>query len=225
MIWLLSFLTFAEPKYAKGTERLARAHAYMQEHPAPDYWALSPHYVGQLTSSSCSIAVITQLLNAARADLALTQDDRMVTQTAVLEKLDDESLRKDVAEGGPGVPLARMAELLDRAFKAFGVKNAKVEVVTKIENLRARLAENEKSAKDFLVANFDQGVFTGDEHVGHYGVVGAYDKGKRRVLIFDPDREWFEPYWVSEGTFVKGLTARDPAAPDGRGYLWVRLAK
>lgn len=211
------------PKYAKGTERLAFDHAFMREHPAPDYWALSPHYVGQVTSSACSVAVIAQIVNAARAKMPLTQDDRMVTQSAVLDKLGDEAFRKEVAEGGPGVPLERLADLLGRAFKAFGVKNARVEAVTKIENLRTRLAENEKSARNFIIANFDQGVFTGDEHVGHYGVVGAYDKDKRRVLIFDPDREWFEPYWVSEGTFVKGLTARDPVAPNGRGYLWIVL--
>lgn len=224
MIWLYTFtLAFAVPKYAPGTEPLARAHGFMQNHAAPDYWALSPHYVGQLTSSACSVAVIAQVVNAARAKMPLTQDDRMVTQSAVLNKLGDDAFRKEVAEGGPGVPLERLADLLARAFKLYGVKGAKIDVVTKIENLRSRLADNEKSARDFIIAGFDQGVFTGDEHVGHYGVVGAYDRDKRRVLIFDPDREWFEPYWVSEGTFVKGLTARDPVAPNGRGYLHVHL--
>jgi hypothetical protein len=37
---------------------------------------------------------------------------------------------------------------------------------------------------------------TGDpEGGGHVAVIGAYNAENRQVLILDPDREWYEPYW------------------------------
>ncbi|MBI2981936.1 MAG: hypothetical protein HYY44_06555, partial [Deltaproteobacteria bacterium] len=130
---------------------------------------------------------------------------------------------------GAGVSLDQLGELLAESLRAYG-KTAQVEVVhvedespeTK-KKLQRILNENEKSAKDFVIANFLQGVYTGDAMAGHIAPVGAYDVKKRRVLIMDPDREWYEPYWVSEETFLAGMFTKDSKSGKSRGYIFVRL--
>jgi hypothetical protein len=89
------------------------------------------------------------------------------------------------------------------------------------KKLHEALVQNEKSADDYIVALFIQGRYTGDpegNHGGHFAPVGAYD-GKR-VLILDPDREWYEPYWVSEEVFFEGMNARADTTKSG-GYIRV----
>ena len=85
------------------------------------------------------------------------------------------------------------------------------------------MIENEKSPNDFIVANFNQKVFTVDTDAGHIAPVGAYDAEKRRVLILDPDREWYEPYWVSEERFIEGMNTKDSENNQFRGYLVIQL--
>ena len=60
---------------------------------------------------------------------------------------------------------------------------------------------------------------TGDPegNVGHFAPVGAFD-GKR-VLVFDPDREWYEPYWVPEDVFYDGVTDSKADSVKSGGYI------
>jgi hypothetical protein len=87
------------------------------------------------------------------------------------------------------------------------------------------LVQNEKSAKNFLIANFLPSEYTGDPEgtVGHLSPVAAYDAKQKRVLIFDSDRQYYEPYWVSEEVFLKGLNTKDKGADAFRGLLWIEL--
>jgi hypothetical protein len=39
----------------------------------------------------------------------------------------------------------------------------------------------------------------------------------------DPDRTWYEPYWVSEETFIAGMNTQDKESGKTRGMLWVKL--
>ncbi len=41
----------------------------------------------------------------------------------------------------------------------------------------------------------------------------------------DPDRKWYEPYWVSEQTFLSAMTTRDSESGHSRGYLFITLPK
>jgi hypothetical protein len=92
-----------------------------------------------------------------------------------------------------------------------------------LSGLRKRLADNEESDQDFLIANFLQSSLTGDPEgsVGHFAPVAAYDARLGRVLILDPDRQWYEPYWVSDQTLLAGMATKDPQAKRARGYLWI----
>jgi hypothetical protein len=51
--------------------------------------------------------------------------------------------------------------------------------------------------------------------------VAAYDAEKRRVLLLDPDREWYEPYWVADETLLAGLASVDPVTGRPRGLVRV----
>src|SRR6266849_4120073 len=56
----------AKPKFGPYATPILQSHDYLRTHRAPDYWALSPYYVPQVTRSSCSLATVATLLNALR---------------------------------------------------------------------------------------------------------------------------------------------------------------
>ena len=56
----------SKPKLGPHAVPLQQSHAYLRGHAAPDYWALSPFYVPQMTDSACSLASLSMLVNALR---------------------------------------------------------------------------------------------------------------------------------------------------------------
>jgi hypothetical protein len=222
-----------KPKYGSEATLLSGSHEYIVKNPAPDYWAISPYYIAQQDDRSCSVAAITMIVNAAREGRKFTADDELATQQGVLKRVNDDIWTKGVGPGGHGITLDQMKPLVEKSLQKYGIETSSVTVQhiqdtsdeTKA-SLRKVLAENEKSANDFLIINFIQGVFTGDAQVGHFAPIAAYDKSRRRVLIMDPDRQWYEPYWVSEDTLLKGMATQDgDNSGRFRGYLWVKIKK
>ena len=202
---------------------------------APDYWALAGFYVPQINGAACSAASVTMVLNAARAGLSKTSEDKVITQKDLLDKVTVEQWKQRLGEGGMNgeygiAPIERLGKITEAAFKSYGFSNASVKVVH-VENTSAQtkkeliavLRENEKSAKDFVIANFNQKFFTDDAEAGHIAPIAAYDAEKERVLIFDPDRDYFEPYWISMDTFLAGMATLDKGAKAYRGYVVIRL--
>lgn len=222
----------SKPKYGSEVTLLSQSHGYVQKHAASDFWALIPYYIGQQDDRSCSVASVTMLINAARTGRKLTADDELATQKKVLEKAKDADWNQGVAEGGHGMSLDQLKPAIEKSLKAYGIEFAAIEVVH-VDGMDAKtkkvvhesLVANEKSTKDFIVANFLQATFTGDADVGHIAPVGAYDEEGRRVLILDPDRQWYEPYWVSEEIFVKGMATADKESGKSRGFVHVKLNK
>jgi hypothetical protein len=224
-----------KPKYGPEAKVLSRSNEYIRRAPAPDYWALSPYYVPQQDGRSCSLASVTMVVNAARSGVAtrppLGSDDELATQPTVFKRVDSEVWKKGLGPIGRGVTLDQLGVLMKDSLKVYGLETVKLEVVhvedpkaAGVKSLvRKALEANEKSAKDFIIANFDQGVFTGDAQAGHIAPVGAYDAKTRRVLILDPDRQWYEPYWVSEETFIKAMATQDGDAGRKRGFVWVSV--
>ena len=39
----------------------------------------------------------------------------------------------------------------------------------------------------------------------------------------DVDRQWYEPYWVSEEALVDAMNTKDKEASLNRGYLYIKL--
>jgi hypothetical protein len=231
---LLSCSAFAEnkPKYGREATLLRKSHEYIQKHTAPDFWAMMPYYTAQQTGAACSVASVSMVINAARTEQALTADDELATQNNVLKKTADEEWTKAVGDKGGGRTLDQLGVVTEKAFKAYGFDHATVEVIH-VDDLSAAtrykihnaLVENEKGPKDFIIANFIQGVYTGDADAGHIAPVAAFDTKTKRVLILDPDRDWYEPYWVSEDTFVKGMNTQDKIGGKFRGLVWVHTGK
>jgi hypothetical protein len=87
------------------------------------------------------------------------------------------------------------------------------------------LVENEQTADDFMLAVFWQATYTDDPEgeSGHVAPVAAFDADKDRVLILDPDRQWYEPYWVPLDTFIAGMARVDGITGKTRGYLHVTI--
>jgi hypothetical protein len=223
-----------KPKYGPEAKLLREEHGYLQASGAPDYWALSPYYTAQFSDSACSIATAAMVVNAARNSRSLLAHEELVTQASLLKRLRDRAWSRAVATGGDGVSLRRLRDLLEKSLRLYGFSTARVTVhpvqdasEPELTSLRQALAANEVSAEDLIVANFSQGVFTGDADVGHFAPVGAYDAKADRVLLFDPDRRWYEPYWVSTRTFLRGMATKDlaagPKSATPRGYILIEF--
>jgi hypothetical protein len=165
------------------------------------------------------------VVNAARAHRTLTANQRLATGPEMLEKVKLPGIDwKQRVESHQGLSLPEIPIALGAALRFYGVTEFQIEAVPMQDSAAARtrlhrdLVENEATDRNFIIANFDQGLFTGDAPVGHISPVAAYDARRKRVLVLDSDREWYEPYWVSEATFARGML-------NGRGYVKVRVVR
>ncbi|MBO3759021.1 phytochelatin synthase family protein [Ciceribacter sp. L1K22] len=220
-----------KPKLGADATPITADHAYLKTAAAPDYWAISPFYIHQQTSSACSLASVTIAVNTLRG-LPAMAEDTLVTQDNLLEATKDERWAEQAADEGDGVTFADLTEDTAQSLKAFNI-DAKVEAAqpTKdttatLDAFRALLAANEESAKDLMLVYFNQGVVTGDWDGPHVSPIGAYDAATDRVLIMDVDREWYVPYWTKTETLFKAL---ERPAPADQGVLtgetggWVHI--
>lgn len=221
-----------QPKYKPGIVLLSQEHEYIKTQVAHDYWNLSPYYNGQLTGSSCSVATVAIVMNGFRSGMPLSLAEELVHHAGLLEKVGNDEWRRAVEAGGGGIGLPFFAEVMPLALKAFGIGDFSLDVVymkdeseKNKEIFHTALIENEKSAHDFIIANFDQSVISGDEPLGHYSPIGAYDKENRRVLILDVDRNWVEPYWVPEDLLLHAMAVKEAGKTYHRGYLWVKVKR
>lgn len=154
-------------------------------------------------------------------------------QKDLLEKVNVEHwkalLSPEGHEGHHGTTLEGLGRITEAALKAYGFPSASVHVVhaetspASKKALIAALKENEKSARNFIIANFNQQSFTDDADAGHIAPLAAFDSGKNRVLVLDPDRDYYEPYWVSVDTLLAGMATKDKGANANRGYLMIDL--
>ena len=88
-----------KPKFGPHATTILQSHQYLRTHRAPDYWALSPYYVPQVTRASCSLATVTILLNALRglppySDGALVTQESLLKATAASNSSDSEWVEK-----------------------------------------------------------------------------------------------------------------------------------
>jgi hypothetical protein len=230
---LLTLSAQAKPKYAATTTRLVDSTDYVRKSPAPDFWALIPHYVPQ-GENMCQTATMVMVFNALRNHEALDSETKNITQQDLWNRVNDPKWKKAMKEK-KCYGLDQFADVVRRALEIY-FKDRKFEVrVEHVDSTDAAAAtrvvtdlkQNEASDQDFIIANFDQAVFTGEsEPAGHISAVGAYDAAQKRVLVLDVDREWYTPYWVPEAEFLKGLATGDAHIKGkNRGYLVVSPKK
>ncbi|HUP58367.1 MAG TPA: phytochelatin synthase family protein [Bdellovibrionota bacterium] len=214
------------PKYAPHVSRMATSHAFFKKNDAPDFWKLIGYYIPQTDLHACAPTALTMLLNAMRADRALGASDKLITGKDLVAKVD---ISKEGSDPGVrGVSLEGFGRILATGMKKFEVEGWSHEVVRTTEHsdaalkkLRDLLARNEKSGDDFIMPLYFQADITGDPEgaVGHFAPIAAFD-GKR-VLLLDPDREWYEPYWVPLEILYKGMTNSRMDAGKAGGYIRV----
>jgi hypothetical protein len=223
------------PKLGPDAIPLQQSHDFIREHAAPDYWALSPYYEAQATDSACSLAAIAMLVNALRG-LPPHAADRLVSQRALLEAVDDAAWTAQTAQGGPGVTWDAFVGTVAKSLKAYGIDaqittfKPRDDTSATLDQVRALLRRNEASDRDIVLAYFNQGVLTGDWDGPHISPVGAYDAERARVLIMDVDRQWYVPYWSSDEGFLAAMLRPAPPrlgalAGETGGLVRVELAR
>ena len=210
-----------KPKLGPDAISVAQSHAYLQSHPAPDFWSLSPFYVPQVTESACSLAALTMLVNALRGLLA-HDDQPLVTQDSLLRAVGSERWAREAAENGSGVTFEEFKHYVRVSLEVFHLE-ADIEVtkpdsnsVTTLTQLRNILIQNEQSDRDIVLVYFNQGVLTGSWDGPHISPIAAYDADRHLVLIMDVDRQWYIPYWASDEKLLEAMLR---PAPANRGVL------
>ena len=205
----------SKPKLGRFATPVERSHDYFRNHEAPDYWALSPYYLSQMTNSACSLATVATAINALRG-LPAFASESLVTQASLLEKVGIPDWARKTAEHGEGVTWADFNTYLAISLKAFGLetdietfKPADATPGT-LAQLRHLLADNERSDTDIALVYYNQGVVTGDYDGPHVSPIGAYDAEGHRVLIMDVDRQWYGPYWTSEEKLLEAMLRPTP---------------
>lgn len=205
----------SKPKLGPNATPIQQSHEYMRTHDAPDYWRLSSYYIPQMSNSACSLATVATLVNALRGLPALARES-LVTQASLLDAVAIPDWARKTAEHGEGVTWEDFKTYLSTSLKAFGLeadietfKPADASPAT-LAQLRALLADNERSDTDIALVYYNQGVVTGDYDGPHISPIGAYDVDARRVLIMDVDRQWYGPYWTSDETLLAAMLRPAP---------------
>lgn len=240
ILLLLTVPVQAGPKYGPNAIPLSLKtnQEYFKKNDASDFWALIPYYVPQETGSGCSAAAFTTVLNAARSVKSLTSDDPLVTFRSLAEKHTDDRYKKTILGGfnketfdRSNVAIAKHHEALSLAVKNLGLQTPSTKIELNVvdpknpakskKTFHDALVKNEKSADDFMIINFLQGDLTGDpEGPGHVAVIAAYDAKKKLVLVLDPDREWYEPYWAPEDKVFDSVA--NPRSDPRPGWIYYR---
>jgi hypothetical protein len=186
----------------------------------------------QHNERACSVACMAMLVNAARALHSPPSPGKPLSQRELLNRVGSARWKAAVRPGGNGVTLDELAGLATRSLQVCGFPHIEVNVVH-IDRVtsgvrsdtRQTLTEIAHSATLFLVANFLHGVYTGDPRgtIGHYALIAGYDSPRARVLVLDPDRRDYQPYWITEEVFLSGMATHDESAGCSRGYLAIRV--
>ena len=250
IILLLSFQLSAStntpqaPKYGPAAAPyavpLSLEHRYLQStsHPASDYWQLSAFYVPQFNDYSCSVASVTTVMNAlVAAQKNLGSDDKNITQESLLDKVKTLDWKQRVMPEGlggqKGLALKQLEQVMIDALKAYDIKGYTVQAfevtdnnAKSLEKFREVLVANEKNSGDFILIHFLQDKVTDapDGPFAHISPIGAYDAANRKVLIMDVDRQWYQPYWVSDERLLAAISAKTAIYGYG-GYIWIKPAK
>ncbi len=207
------------PKYSpadKPTATLLKNQRnYVKSKTAPDFWALTPYYSGMHVDHTASATSVAMIINALKQNTKYSSSDEYVSGESILKKVKAENWAKKLSGKKPaGVNLEELTKISQASLAAYGLTNAKAESFAindasseNIKKVRELLIKNEETDNNFLVAHYMQSSFTGDPEgaVGTYSPVAAFDAANDSVLIFETDRKFYEPYWVSLKTFVEGL--------------------
>jgi hypothetical protein len=203
-----------KPKFGRYALPIQQSHEYLQRHPAPDYWALSPFYVSQMTNSDCALATIATAINALRGLPPLAKDP-LVTLASLREILGEE-LTEKTRDGGEGVTFEEFRKLLLLSLAAYKL-DATIELfrpkdtsAATLAGFRQMMSANERSADDVALVYFNQGVVTGDWDGPHLSPIAAYDVERERVLILDVDRQWYGPYWTPDEKLLDAMVRPAP---------------
>lgn len=229
----------AGPKYGPNAQPLSKKTnlEYFQKNPAPDFWALIPHYRGQPTAKACGATNLTLITNAAREAFGnLSSDDKLLSVEDYVKKYTDKAYEETILGSKfdrTNVTNKNMARLIAQGFEKLKLSTAATKAEVHDIDLKdlpgskkkfvEALKENEKSADDFIFFSFIQGKLTGDPEGGaHVATIAGFDAKKNLVLIMDPDREWYEPYWSPVDAVFDSIS--DPKS-DGLhpGWIHVRL--
>jgi hypothetical protein len=222
-----------KPKLGPDAVPITERTDYLRAAPASDYWKLSAFYVPQFTSSACSVASVAMAVNFARG-LPIDAETPIVTQTALLEAVGDESWAGKGAEGGDGVTFAQFVAVVEESLRRYGIADYEIEVIrpsdagpSSMAEMRRALAANEASKDDLILVYFNQGVLTGDWDGPHISPIGAYDKGAHQTLVMDVDREWYVPYWSPDDKLLDAMLRPAPAehgplAGETGGLVWIK---
>lgn len=218
-------------KYADWVRLLSEDNSHLRSSPAAGYWRLAPHYVGQETDCACSLASATMVINAIRGNRSRAPGSMIVTQQMLLEAVNHDIWHKGSGnDGGPGVTLTQLAQLLERGLAVNDLSadiaatpiGSEIDPRKAVAGFRRDMAECEQG-RQLIIANYYSQTVIGSGDFGHFSPVAAFDAQQDLVLIMDVWRFEYEPYWVPVDKLLAGMMTASSVSGEPRGYLNIRL--
>jgi len=203
---------------------------------APDYWSLASFYVPQYNDYACSAASVSMALNALLNARRMRGDyDENILSPVLPEKIAGDKWKELLSvpgfNGRHGVSLSQLGMIANEAMVTYSSSTFSVTITTaaavntqNLETFRQAVILNENSSSDILLLHFVQDRVTGapDGPYPHVSPVGAYDAKTRRVLIFDVDRRWYEPYWAADTQVFDAMAFETKSFGHG-GYVLIKI--
>lgn len=217
---------------------------FLQKQKNAIFDVLKPYWVRQFNDAACSVASVATVLNAVRVvGLPEARELPPITQADLLDRVDILHWKARVSRRGyqhsRGLTLSMLRQAMQGALDVYGVPYVRVDAVplptppdpggSAVNRLRQDLHTLQSSRFCFIIAHFNQGMFTGDIHLPHISPVGAYDPETDHVLVMDVDPEQQAPYWVPFNLFCDGLASDfngilTKFGYTGGGYIWIDCA-
>ncbi len=182
-----------------------------------DYWRLNSHYLSQ-RPGSCGVGSATMVLNALdilRPSVEEYFDYTLYTPPKFLESVKNVIQQEEIKAGFMNL------HVLAESLKLFSV-DANVIYADALsgEDFRSLLKATLNDSQSFLIANYYRPSL-GQKGKGNFSPIGAYDEVSDSVLLLDPLRDQYGPFWVPVDDLLKSMHEVD-AGGQVRGLISVK---
>lgn len=187
--------------------------------PDADYWQLIPWFAEQVNQTYCGVASAITVLNAMPIKKPVdpiyaphayfTQSNFFTPEVAKV--ISPQTVRAQ------GMTRDEMVKTLSR----HGVKATTVAGDSVDESaLRSLMQKALGDDGQFVLVNFSRATL-GQEGLGHWSVLAAYDVQSDRVLILDVSKYMHAPEWIGINTLRNAIDTLDTTSNKKRGLVFV----
>lgn len=181
------------------------------------YWALNSYYLSQNAKScgSGSAVMVLNALNIHRPKVEEYFDYTLFTPSKYLQTISKVITQEEIKAGFMSL------QVLAESLKVFSLNTTTIYADSMTaKDFRTTLKDNLNNPQVFMIANYYRSSI-GHEGKGNFSPIGAYDEVSDSVLLLDPLRDQYGPFWVQVEDLLKSMNELDDASQKTRGLILV----